>query len=44
MFHHSWEEELEHGDKLRAYGVKRGASISVKALDVSYKSQLRIQF
>jgi ferritin len=32
MFHNSWKEELEHADKLRQYGVKRGALITVPDL------------
>jgi ferritin len=35
MFHHSWKEELEHGEKLIEYGLMRGAKVSTPSVAVN---------
>ena len=34
MMEHSWKEELEHGEKLISYLIKRGGSVTTPAVTV----------
>ncbi len=32
MYHHSWKEELSHGQKLIEYGLMRGARVNTPSV------------